>query len=98
MGLIGATWDDRVLFVVYSWRGPKDSHHQRAACRTSRAERLLGEEVETKMTAEHGIGYQTMLKQWLAERLEAELGSPRGGGADPWETAHRAPAGKATDR
>jgi uncharacterized DUF497 family protein len=22
-GLIGATWDDRVLFVVYTWRGPK---------------------------------------------------------------------------
>jgi hypothetical protein len=50
-----------------------------------------------QLAAERGIGYQTMLKQWLAERLEAEQASARGGSNDPRATARRAPAGKVTD-
>ena len=75
---------------------PRGRNHHRSEMISLRLDPHLLRRLK-QLAAEQGIGYQTMLKQWLAERLEAELGSPLRGNDDPRDTARRAPAGKASD-
>jgi hypothetical protein len=76
---------------------PRGRKHHRAEMISLRLDPLLLRRIK-QLAAEHGIRYQTMLKQWLAERVDAELGSPRGANDGDRETSPRAPAGEATHK
>ena len=75
---------------------PRGRKHHRAEMISLRLDPHLLRRLK-QLAAERGIGHQTMLKQWLAERLEIELGSPRGRDDGPRQPARHAPADRATD-